>query len=68
MEISDKTLKFLLNMQQNEINEHHVYLNLVKFVKKEDDKKVLTDIANEELIHAKTLEKYTNKTSKIKSF
>ena len=46
MEISDKTLKFLLNMQQNEINEHHVYLNLVKFVKKEDDKKVLTDIAN----------------------
>ena len=34
MEISDKTLKFLLNMQQNEINEHHVYLNLVKFVKK----------------------------------
>ncbi|WP_288520878.1 VIT1/CCC1 transporter family protein [uncultured Brachyspira sp.] len=64
MEISDKTLKFLLNMQQNEINEHHVYLNLVKFVKKEDDKKVLTDIANEELIHAKTLEKYTNKKLK----
>lgn len=64
MEISDKTLKFLLNMQQNEINEYHVYLNLTKFVKKEDDKKVLMDIAKEELIHSKTLEKYTNKKLK----
>ena len=64
MEISEKTLKFLLNMQQNEINEYHVYLNLTKFVKKEDDKKVLMDIAKEELIHSKTLEKYTNKSLK----
>ena len=64
MEISEKTLKFLLNMQQNEINEYHVYLNLTKFVKKEDDKKVLMDIAKEELIHSKTLEKYTNKKLK----
>lgn len=64
MKISEKTLKFLLNMQQNEINEYHVYLNLTKFVKKEDDKKVLMDIAKEELIHSKTLEKYTNKKLK----
>ena len=64
MEISEKTLKFLLNMQQNEINEYYVYLNLTKFVKKEDDKKVLMDIAKEELIHSKTLEKYTNKKLK----
>ena len=64
MEISEKTLKFLLNMQQNEVNEYHVYLNLTKFVKKEDDKKVLMDIAKEELIHSKTLEKYTNKKLK----
>lgn len=64
MQISEKTLKFLLNMQQNEVNEYHVYLNLVKFVKKEDDRKVLINIANEELNHAKTLEKYTNKKLK----
>ena len=64
MEISEKTLKFLLNMQQNEVNEYHVYLNLTKFAKKEDDKKVLMDIAKEELIHSKTLEKYTNKKLK----
>lgn len=64
MEISEKTLKFLLNMQQNEINEYHVYLNLTKFVKKEDDKKVLMDIAKEELMHSKTLEKYTHKNLK----
>ena len=68
MKISKKTLKFLLNMQQNEINEYHVYLNLTKFVKKEDDKKVLMDIAKEELIHSKTLEKYTNKKLKPQKF
>ena len=37
--ISESTLKLLLEMQQNEVTEHAVYLNLVKFVKKEDDKK-----------------------------
>jgi len=66
--ISEKTLKFLLEMQQNEVTEYYVYLNLVKFVKKEDDKRVLIDIAREELSHANTLEKYTNKKLKPQKF
>lgn len=59
--ISKSTLKFLLEMQQNEITEYAVYLNLAKFVKKEDDKKVLINIAREEYAHSQILEKYTNK-------
>ncbi|MEI0518916.1 VIT1/CCC1 transporter family protein [Brachyspira murdochii] len=59
--ISKETLKLLLEMQQNEVTEHAVYLNLAKFVKKEDDKKVLIRIAKEEYAHSKILEKYTNK-------
>ena len=66
--ISKKTLKFLLEMQQDEVTEYAVYLNLAKFVKKEDDKNVLIEIAKEEYAHAKILEKYTNKKLKPKKF
>ena len=66
--ISKKTLKFLLEMQQDEVTEYAVYLNLSKFVKKEDDKNVLIEIAKEEYAHAKILEKYTNKKLKPKKF
>lgn len=62
--ISKNTMKLLLEMQQNEVTEHAVYLNLVKFVKKEDDRKVLENIAKEEYAHSKILEKYTNKKLK----
>ncbi|WP_304332580.1 VIT1/CCC1 transporter family protein [Brachyspira innocens] len=66
--ISKETLKLLLEMQQNEVTEHAVYLNLAKFVKKEDDKKVLIRIAKEEYAHSKILEKYTNKKLKPQKF
>lgn len=66
--ISKETLKLLLEMQQNEVTEHAVYLNLAKFVKKEDDKKVLIRIAKEEYAHSKILEKYTNKKLKPNKF
>ncbi|WP_297205590.1 VIT1/CCC1 transporter family protein [uncultured Brachyspira sp.] len=62
--ISKETIKFLLELQQNEVTEHSVYLNLAKFVKKEDDKNVLLSIAKEEYAHAKILEKYTGKKLK----
>ena len=55
--ISKETLKILISMQQNEVTEHAVYLNLAKFVKKEDDKNILIKIAREEYAHAKVLEK-----------
>ncbi|WP_300757522.1 VIT1/CCC1 transporter family protein [uncultured Brachyspira sp.] len=66
--ISKETLKLLLEMQQNEVTEHAVYLNLAKFVKKEDDKNVLIRIAKEEYAHSKILEKYTNKKLKPNKF
>lgn len=66
--ISKSTMKLLLEMQQNEVTEHAVYLNLVKFVKKEDDKKILENIAREEYAHSKILEKYTNKKLKPEKF
>ena len=69
--ISKETLKFLLELHQNEVTEHAIYLNLAKFVKKEDDKQILLNISREELAHAKILEKYTNiklKPQKFKVF
>lgn len=66
--ISKETLKFLLELQQNEITEHAIYLNLAKFVKKEDDKQILINIGREEFAHAKILEKYTNKKLKPQKF
>ena len=66
--ISKETIKFLLELQQNEITEHAMYLNLAKFVKKEDDKQILINIGKEELAHAKILEKYTNKKLKPQKF
>ena len=45
--ISKETIKFLLELQQNEITEHAIYLNLAKFVKKEDDKQILINIGGE---------------------
>ena len=66
--ISKETIKFLLELQQNEITEHAIYLNLAKFVKKEDDKQILINIGGEEFTHAKILEKYTNKKLKPQKF
>ena len=66
--ISKETIKFLLELQQNEVTEHSVYLNLARFVKKEDDRNILISIAKEEYAHAKILEKYTGKKLKPQKF
>ena len=65
-ELSKKNLQIILKMQQNETTEYKIYKNLAKRVKKEEDKKVLENIANEELAHAKIWSKYTGKTLKPK--
>ena len=41
----------ILKQQQNEITEHLIYLELAKLSKDENNKKVLTEIANQELEH-----------------
>ena len=65
-QLSQKTINFLLKMQQNEITEHLVYTNLAKRVKKEEDKKILLEIADAELKHSILLEGYTKKKLKPK--
>ncbi|MEG0686322.1 MAG: VIT1/CCC1 transporter family protein [Erysipelotrichales bacterium] len=59
----------VLKMQRAEITEKEVYLKLANKIKKEDDKKVLLKIANEEEKHYNIWKTYSNediKPSKIK--
>jgi VIT1/CCC1 family predicted Fe2+/Mn2+ transporter len=53
--------KYLLQAQENEITEYHVYKRLAKCVKEEHNKKILLKIADEELKHGEIWEKYTGK-------
>lgn len=58
-ELSPKTMKTLLKMQQNEIDEYHIYQKIAAHVKSESDRAVLLKIAAEEHSHAKIWEQYT---------
>ncbi len=49
----------LLRAQQNEINEHHVYLLLAKSAKDKKNRKVLEHISRDELRHYSFWKKYT---------
>lgn len=51
----------ILKQQQNEITEHLIYLELAKLSKDEANKKVLTEIANQELEHYNFWKNITNK-------
>lgn len=62
--ISKSTLKEVLRMQQNEINEYAIYQTLAKSVKKEEDKNILERISKEEYAHSEILSKYTGKKLK----
>jgi VIT1/CCC1 family predicted Fe2+/Mn2+ transporter len=54
----------ILKQQQNEITEHLIYLELAKLSKDETNKKVLTDIANQELGHYQFWQGITKKEVK----
>ncbi|TFF86316.1 MAG: rubrerythrin family protein [Promethearchaeota archaeon] len=58
-EIDDKTRKFLLQSQKNEITEYHIYQKLAERTKNPQNKEVLTSISNEELRHYNIWKKYT---------
>lgn len=53
----------LLRFQANEITEHHIYARLARIQKNEHNRKILNELANEELHHYNILRKYTNQNS-----
>lgn len=63
--------KELMQDQQNEIDAYHIYSNLAEKTKKDHNKKILNDIAADEIRHYKTLKQYTKreiKPNRVKVF
>ena len=58
-QLSARVRDQLLRMQQNEINEYHVYQKIAATVKQPGDRETLLRIADAELAHAKKWESYT---------
>ena len=59
MELEPKTIAILKKFQQNEITEHHIYLNLSHREKDPGNKKVLEKIGNDEKRHYNIWKHYT---------
>jgi len=64
LEALEHIMKQIYTAQKNEITEYHIYSNIAKAVKDEKNKKVILDIANEELKHAKFWQTITKKDLK----
>jgi VIT1/CCC1 family predicted Fe2+/Mn2+ transporter len=64
LEALEHIMKQIYTAQKNEITEYHIYSNIAKLVKDKKDTKVLLDIANEELRHAKFWQTVTKKDMK----
>jgi VIT1/CCC1 family predicted Fe2+/Mn2+ transporter len=61
LEALEHIMKQIYTAQKNEITEYHIYSNIAKLVKDQKNKKVISDIATEELKHAKFWETITKK-------
>ena len=64
LEALEHIMKQIYTAQKNEITEYHIYSNIAKLVKDKKNSKVLLDIANEELRHAKFWQTVTKKDIK----
>ena len=62
--ISEKALKIIEKMQQNELNESIIYKEIAKQTKDQHNKDVLNRLSNEEQKHYEIWKKYTNKELK----
>lgn len=60
MAISDTVCNELLRFQKSEITEHHIYNKLSVVIRDENNRKVLADIAADELRHYNKWKVYTN--------
>lgn len=61
MNLNSSTYGLLLQYQKAEITEHHIYSKLAEVTKDPDNRKVLEDIAADELRHYDRWKKYTQK-------
>ena len=61
VELAADTLKQVLELQQNEATEGLIYRRIARFVKKEEDRRVLERIAQEEEAHAAVWQGYTGR-------
>lgn len=69
--ISEKAMKIIRKMQQNELNESIIYAEIAKFAKGEENKKTLLRLAAEERAHYEIWKNYTGaelKPQKAKIF
>lgn len=64
MPLAPSTLQTLENFQRIEITEYHIYQNLAKFVKEDENRRILLQIADDERRHAEDWAKYTGKEIK----
>lgn len=63
--ISEKSMKLILAMQQNELDEYHIYKNIAKSLRKDaKNAETLNRIAEEELKHFNIWRTYTHKHTK----
>lgn len=68
MNISDTARKKLLGFQRNEITEYHIYSKLSSGISDKNNRKVLEDIASDELRHYNQWKEYTHQEIKPDSF
>jgi VIT1/CCC1 family predicted Fe2+/Mn2+ transporter len=68
MELSQELQAQLLIFQQNEITEHHIYTKLAKTVSPAENRRVLEQIAADELRHSHQWSKYTRREVKPDKF
>lgn len=59
MELSNEVRQQLLDFQENEITEYHIYKRLAESVKDPENAKIINKIADEELGHYEDWKKYT---------
>jgi len=63
-EISEETKQAILNFQKSEITEHFIYGQLARLEKKEQNREVLRNIANDELRHYTIWQQYSGQDVK----
>ena len=59
MQITDEVRRKLLGFQRNEITEHHIYSKLAATIKSEHNRRILEQIAADELRHYGVWKGYT---------
>ncbi len=64
LEALEHIMKQIYTAQKNEITEYHIYTNIAKLVKDKKNRKILLDIANEELRHCKFWQTITKREIK----